>query len=231
MGFYGAVKLEMNLLASARSLLREALKIARERVVLLSIGAAFVACAALALHRVDVAWSDALLRHRVDSLRNVARRVSASGDFASSLGVALLVGGAGFARKSARWKQAALASLLAACLAGATATTIRTLTGRPRPSAGRADGFYGPVFSNHRMQSFPSAHSATSLGTATAVAVAAPEIGVPLLALAFAVPWSRFYLHDHYITDVTVGSAIGILFGLLLGLAARRISAGCTREA
>jgi membrane-associated phospholipid phosphatase len=82
------------------------------------------------------------------------------------------------------------------------------------------DGFTGPKFTKE-FHSFPSAHSTTSFGTATALAVAAPAIGIPALAGAAAVGWSRMYVREHYLTDVVVGAGFGAFFGLAFGLAAR----------
>ncbi|MFH0909607.1 MAG: phosphatase PAP2 family protein [bacterium] len=193
----------------------------RHRILFLLIPVALAACGALTIHH-DVAWSDRLMENRTAILRSVARRFSAFGDFQT--GTLAVVGGlwlVGRWKRNRRLQNAAAACLLAATFAGATATAIRTLTGRPRPSAGVADGFYGPSF-NHKYQSFASAHSATSLGTSTALAVAVPEIGIPVLVLSLGVPWSRFYMHDHYVTDILAGAGIGIWFGLAFGFAARK---------
>jgi len=180
-----------------------------------------IVCSALTIGQ-DVGWSDAVMEGRSQLLRMVARRFSAFGDFQTgTLAIAAGLWLVGWLRKSDRLRTAAIACLLAAILAGATATTVRTLTGRPRPSAGVADGFYGPRLEN-KYHSFGSAHAATSLGTSTALAVAVPEIGVPVLVLSLGVPWSRFYMHDHYITDLVIGGGIGIWFGAAFGFAARR---------
>ena len=168
------------------------------------------------------------MENRSDALRSVARRFSAFGDFQTgTLALAAGLWLVGRLRKNNRLQTAAIACLLAATLAGAAATAIRTLTGRPRPSAGVADGFYGPSI-NPKFQSFASAHSATSIGTSSALAVAVPEIGVPVLVLSLGVPWSRFYMHDHYATDILVGAGIGTWFGLAFGFAARRRFSGDT---
>jgi membrane-associated phospholipid phosphatase len=206
--------------ALKEGLLNAATEIRRRRVLFLLIPIAVIACAALTIGH-DVAWSDGLVESRTDLLRKVARRFSAFGDFQTgTLAVVAVVWIVGKAGKSERWRTAAMACLLAAILAGATATTLRTLTGRPRPSAGVADGFYGPRF-DHTYHSFGSAHAATSLGTSTALAIAVPEIGIPVMVLSLGVPWSRYYMRDHYITDLIVGGGIGVWFGLAFGLAAR----------
>ncbi len=199
----------------------------RSRRALFMLIPLLVATLAWLTLRYDVAWSEALMEGRSEFLRKVARRFSAFGDFQTgTLVVAVVLWLVGWTRKNDRLRTAAMACLLAATFAGLTATSIRTLTGRPRPSAGVADGFHGPRF-DHEYHSFGSAHAATSLGTSTALAVAVPPIGVPVLVLSLGVPWSRFYMNDHYITDLVVGGGIGVWFGLAFGLAARkRISGG-----
>jgi membrane-associated phospholipid phosphatase len=181
-----------------------------------------VASAACFMLPHDAAWTRDLLEHRSDRLRAVARRFSAYGDFPT--GTLAVVGSlwiVGWLKRSPRLKTAALACLLSATLAGATATTIRSLTGRPRPSTNVPDQFHGPSL-EREYQSFGSAHAATSLGTTTALAIAVPPIGVPVFVLSLGVPWSRFYMRDHYVADLVVGGGIGIWFGLAFGLAARR---------
>ena len=68
-------------------------------------------------------------------------------------------------------------------------------------------------------------HAATSMATATALAVIAPPVGVPFLIVSTSVPWSRFYMHDHYLSDITIGGLIGFWFGIPFGLAVRRLNA------
>jgi undecaprenyl-diphosphatase len=83
------------------------------------------------------------------------------------------------------------------------------------------DGFTG-LNRSKKYNSFPSGHAATSMGTATALAVTVPEIGIPALAGAAVVCWSRMYVREHYLTDVIVGASVGTFFGLAFGMAARR---------
>ncbi len=57
--------------------------------------------------------------------------------------------------------------------------------------------------------SFPSGHSASAAAFAVGVAVEAPELAVPIGALAAAVAFSRVYTGMHFASDVLVGAAIG----------------------
>ncbi len=163
-----------------------------------------------------------LTDQRIESVRMFAQYVSKWGDYTT--GTLILVGalwlaGAVFRRRS--WCTAAIACLLAASFAGLVVNPARAMFGRPRPNTEAGDRFTGPNLSR-KYHSFPSGHSATSFGTATALLVSAPAIGVPAMAGAALVGWSRMYVREHYLTDVIVGASVGALFGLSLGFAARR---------
>lgn len=137
---------------------------------------------------------------------------------------------AGTLRRRARWQRAALAALLAASLAGLTADVCRFAAGRVRPRAvdrGQAEaGFHGPGAGSKlfdaKYMSFVSAHSATSAGTAVGLAAALGPPGWLALGGAACVVWSRLYLREHHPSDVCLGTLVGLLFALPLGLAARR---------
>ena len=139
--------------------------------------------------------------------------------------LALLFGlvllGMGYLYKKAAWRHAAIACILAASIAGICANTLSFGVGRPRPSTGKPDGIYGPRYDYNSYRSFPSGHAATSFGTATALAVTLPPVGIPCLIFAGSVGWSRMELERHYPTDVLVGACFGIAFGIAFGKAAR----------
>lgn len=61
-----------------------------------------------------------------------------------------------------------------------------------------------------RDYSFPSGHTAASFETATALFLYNKRMGIPALALACLIAFSRLYLYVHYPTDV--------LFSLVLGI-------------
>lgn len=63
--------------------------------------------------------------------------------------------------------------------------------------------------------SFPSGHAANSFATAVVLTGFGGLGHIPLL-LAGIVAFSRIYLETHYISDVLVGSAIGIVIASLL---------------
>ncbi len=184
--------------------------------------AAVAAAAALLIHPHDLDWYHRMTDRRTEAVRRVAKLFTKWGDYQTgSLILAAALWGAGAAARRRSWQLAGLACLLAATVAGLANNTVRFTAGRPRPHAELPDRFYGPR-PGRQYRSFPSGHASTSFGTASALAVAVPAVGVPALGLAGGVIWSRMYLRDHYASDVTVGSAVGILFGVAFGLAARR---------
>ncbi len=69
----------------------------------------------------------------------------------------------------------------------------------------------------HNFHSFPSGHttSAFALISIIAFAVKDKKYAVPLLALGTLVGYSRIYLGQHFLLDVTVGSIIGVLFSII----------------
>jgi len=212
------------LLQDARELSREAWRATRARPLLFFalIPLAILATVIFFFPR-DVAISAWCYQGRFEFVRDVARRFSAYGDFRLTIELFVVFVALGIRKKRRDWQRLGLAILLAASLAGAVATTVRTLSGRPRPSAFLPDKFGGPNFTNHKLQSFPSAHAATSMATAGVVAVAMPAVGIPFLIFSTGVPWARFYMNDHYISDITVGSLVGLWFGIAFGRAQRKL--------
>lgn len=59
--------------------------------------------------------------------------------------------------------------------------------------------------------SFPSGHSATAFALAWVLAKRFRRLGPAFLAIAAVIAFSRMYLNRHYLSDVTVGAAIGLL--------------------
>lgn len=149
-------------------------------------------------------------------LKPMARTLSYIGDFLGFnvvLFVVLQV--AGWSLRSRRLVRVAVASLLCACLSGATANLVRGIVGRPRPCTALTDGLYGPSLRGD-MHSLPSAHTATAFGAALPVLSNIPELGVPLTVFASGVAWSRLQLERHHLTDVLVSVVLSGLFSLPL---------------
>ena len=206
----------------ARELTVAAFRLMRERRGWILLCALALAAVAAVTFPRDLRVHHWLTDQRIESVRLFAQYVSKWGDYTT--GTLILVGalwlaGAAFHRRS--WRTAAIACLLAASFAGLVVNPARSVFGRPRPNTEAGDRFTGPNLSR-KYHSFPSGHSATSFGTATALLVSAPAIGVPAMAGAALVGWSRMYVREHYLTDVIVGASIGTFFGVVFGIVARR---------
>jgi membrane-associated phospholipid phosphatase len=170
----------------------------------------------------DSVWLKLLRIPKNKPIKHVAKWFSFWGDYhTGTMIVVVVVLIVGLLRHSSLMKRAALACFISASTAGLVANAIRSTVGRPRPSAKLPDGAYGPTI-EYKFLGFPSAHAATSFGTATSLAVAMPAVGVPTLIFASGVVWSRMQLNRHHPTDVLIGGALGALVGVTFGLAARR---------
>lgn len=208
--------------ASLRALPARAGGVVRRRLVACALSLAGVGVAVFLLRRFDVPLDVAVAQGRTDAAWRVARGFSFWGDWLRGwAALALVVWGAGLVRRRPAWREAAVAAVLAAAVAGALAVGVQVTVGRPRPGTPLEDRLQGPTL-QAELRSFPSAHAATSFGTAAALAAAVPVAGVPSLAVAAGVAWSRVYVGKHYVTDVLAGSALGALVGIALGVAARR---------
>lgn len=63
--------------------------------------------------------------------------------------------------------------------------------------------------------SFPSGHSITAFGVATSLGLFYPELLAVLLAAALLIAASRIILGMHFLSDVIVGSSLGLVLGLV----------------
>lgn len=104
----------------------------------------------------------------------------------------------------------ALAATASFLVASAVNALLKDLVARDRPpEAIGLDALVGVPGS----PSFPSGHAMTAFATAGAVAVLAPRLRWPLLALAALIGFSRVYLGVHFWLDVLVGSVFGLAIG------------------
>jgi undecaprenyl-diphosphatase len=111
--------------------------------------------------------------------------------------------------------------IAAVALGGLVNNVIKEAVGRPRPLAEfseqiRTGGVWvHTVFEQWRNNSFPSGHSQTAFGTATAVTYYYRGwYTVPIFVLAAAVALSRIYLGVHFPLDVATGALVGICCSL-----------------
>lgn len=69
----------------------------------------------------------------------------------------------------------------------------------------------------HNFHSLPSGHSTSAFALVSIIAFAVKDkkYAIPLLAFATLIAYSRIYLGQHFLIDVTVGSVIGVLFSII----------------
>jgi membrane-associated phospholipid phosphatase len=107
----------------------------------------------------------------------------------------------------------ALAATASFFLASAINAVLKGLVDRSRPP--EAIGF-DALIGVPASPSFPSGHAMTAFATAGVIAVLAPRLRWPILALASLIGFSRVYLGVHFWIDVLVGSALGLAIGVAI---------------
>ena len=123
---------------------------------------------------------------------------------------------------SKRWQRILIAAVIASTVAGMLANTSRLTTGRTRPKADIAQGFYGPyhdgkiLIGDHKYNSFPSGHTATAFGFAVPIVCAAPVIGGVVVIGAALVAWSSMMMGAHHFSDVVVSVLLSLWIGVFV---------------
>jgi membrane-associated phospholipid phosphatase len=232
-------RLALELFAAGGELLREAWAILRRRPWLVPLHLAFLVGLWFLVHPFDLALADAVEQSREasDRWRPLAENVRKFGAFTDICVWTALVLALAWRFRRARWRRAAVACFLAACLAGATANLARPTAGRARPNAapvavagatagqaGESPGaFIGFSLLHYDHQSFPSGHTSTSAGGAVALLIVYPPLGLLAVPESLAVGAACMYCKAHWFADVTVGWGLGLGFGALLGTAHWRL--------
>lgn len=105
-------------------------------------------------------------------------------------------------------------ALLASFVAGSIVLhVIKIFLGRRRPRDEFEHGLYGFRYFTWQLQynSFPSGHSMTIFCVAVVLSAAFPLLTPLWLLLAFGLSLTRAMLTAHFLSDVMVGAAIGII--------------------
>ena len=110
--------------------------------------------------------------------------------------------------------------LTAFLLSTLLAQVLKELFHMPRPWEVFNHGEYGYFIdgiTNHGHASFPSGHSTSVFTLATMMAIFEKnkKMNVLYLLMAVAVGYSRIYLGQHFLTDVLMGSFLGVTCSLL----------------
>ena len=109
--------------------------------------------------------------------------------------------------------------LFGGLLAGISVWPPKTIIGRERPR-GAGEGEISFFKFNPQTDavyfSLPSGHAASTMGTATAVFLAAPVTGTILISMSILTGWSRIKMNEHWPSDVIAGWGLGVLSGFLV---------------
>lgn len=170
----------------------------------------------------DFQINEYVFAHQSPGWKSVARFISDYLNLPTTLVISLTLWLAGRKTNNSSWKRLALALAVSSCLAGIVSTSIRSVTGRTRPNAKVAQGWYGPrhdgrwTIGVHQYNSFPSGHVGTAMGFAAVLMVRERRWLVPGIAFVAAMGWSRIYLRCHNLSDVVVAGLIGLVVGWLV---------------
>jgi membrane-associated phospholipid phosphatase len=158
-------------------------------------------------NRLDLAVYAAIAATPTPGLDRAFRRLSRAADHSKLwLASAAVLAAAG----GARGRRAAANGLVSVGLTSAvTNLVLKPLGARRRPDRATHNVPVTRQVTMPRTTSFPSGHSASAFAFATGVAAATPEAGIPLIALAALVAYSRVHTGVHYPIDVIAGSVTG----------------------
>lgn len=100
-------------------------------------------------------------------------------------------------------------------ISGVLVGLLKYSIGRARPFTGESRTSFHPFSSSSRYYSFPSGHATSAFSVATVIAEHSKEFLVDVTAYGMAtlVAMSRIQKNKHWVSDVFVGSVLGILIG------------------
>lgn len=123
-----------------------------------------------------------------------------------------------FRKKDPRKAGGGLLLLSSVALSGIAVNILKSILGRARPRLYIHEQVYGFDFFHieYAWLSFPSGHSATALGAASALALIFPRYKTVFYIAGITIAASRIILTQHYLSDVLAGSFLGLATTLLL---------------
>lgn len=172
----------------------------------------------------DNAVDRLMLFHPNSPWRPLAVFISRFADWPFLILYAVLIFASAFVFANNRLMSVALAMGISCGICGTTATVIRSVTGRTRPSAHEVQGWYGVchnsqcLIGNHDFNSFPSGHVGAVVGFAIPLLLGTRRGRFPAVTLSLAVAWSRLFLRCHHFSDVVVAAIIGVVGGICIWL-------------
>ncbi|MGQ0741788.1 MAG: phosphatase PAP2 family protein [Alphaproteobacteria bacterium] len=188
--------------------------------MLLLLSAAFLV-AGLAAFPFDRRVAEYFRRHKKTRWRRNVRRTTdwAKGAHWLIIGGVLFIGAHGamaLGYESAELQNTADvagALLLSLLFATISLHTIKIFVGRRRPRDHFQHGLYGFEFFRFETQhdSFPSGHALTIFCVATVASGAWPALTPIWFTLAFLLALTRALLASHFLSDVLIGAALGLI--------------------
>ncbi len=125
-------------------------------------------------------------------------------------------------RQRRDWMRVLCTMAIAASIAGLSADLVRGLTGRTRPYAPAAQGWYGVrnegrwLIGKHAYNSFPSGHTSAITGFAVPLFLWRRRLGLVAFPIILIVASARIYLSVHHLSDVIAGMFLGTLVATLV---------------
>jgi membrane-associated phospholipid phosphatase len=161
---------------------------------------------------VDEQLSSYLQRNHTNGLDKLERVGYFLGKPTTNYPVMIALWASGVAVKNEWLRDTGLMVIASVTTSGLVQTAAKELAGRARPGARRGNLYFDPLSNNADYHSFPSGH--TMLSVATSWILARQVKSVPLKVVFFALPvitgGSRVYVGAHWLSDVLLGSALGI---------------------
>lgn len=120
---------------------------------------------------------------------------------------------AGALRRDRKLVRAGLRMLAAHSIATLAKAFVKDGVDRTRPAEaidGREYEMEAGNSRDHALQSMPSGHSAGTVAVAASAIVDYPRVAGPALLISAAVVGAQLPSRNHYLSDVAVGSAIGL---------------------
>jgi len=119
-----------------------------------------------------------------------------------------------------RKKYVSLLVFMSFASSGIAAQVLKYFITEARPAVFLEHSNYPYFIENvtlHNYHSFPSGHTATIFALISIVAFVSKNklSAIPLLIIGALVGYSRMYLGQHFMVDVTIGSLTGILFAII----------------
>jgi len=112
--------------------------------------------------------------------------------------------------KKAEIREKIAAILLSFALNIVSIYILKTLIGRARPSMSSLDSLFSPLSFDNAYHSFPSSHAAAIFITAAALSNFFPKFKSVFFPLGLLFALSRFMTGHHFVSDILIGSIIGI---------------------